>query len=55
VDSKIQSHGAWGLPAEPLDDSPDIGASLIMVALLSLGLWGAIWVAVASFASAILG
>jgi hypothetical protein len=48
VDSKIRSHSAWGLPAEPFEkhkanDWPDIGASLILISLLSLGLWAAIW------------
>jgi hypothetical protein len=56
VDRKIRSHsGLWGLPAERLYDSPDTGASLILIALLSLGLWAAIWGAVASFASVVFG
>jgi hypothetical protein len=36
------------------DHSPDSGASLIVVSLLSLGLWAAIWGAVASLFSAAL-
>ena len=57
MDSKIRSHtGAWGLPAEPFEklkphDWPDTGASLILISLLSLGLWAAIWGTVASLAS----
>ena len=56
MDSKIRSHsGVWGLPAEPLDDSPDTGASLIVILLLSLGLWAIIWGAVALFCLGPLG
>jgi hypothetical protein len=40
--------GATDLPFNP-------GASLIVIVLLSLGLWAAIWGAVASLASAVLG
>jgi hypothetical protein len=48
---------ALGLPAEPFDkhksyDWPDTGASLILISLLSLGLWAAIWGTVASLAAA---
>ena len=44
-----------GLSAEPFakrdpDDPSDIGASLIVISLLSLGLWAAIWGIVASLA-----
>jgi len=59
VDSKF-SRGAYsvysrGLSAEPFakrdpDDPSDIGASLIVISLLSLGLWAAIWGIVASLA-----
>jgi hypothetical protein len=63
VDSKIRSHGAYSIPnrglsAEPFDkcgpDDPlDIGASLILISMLSLGLWAAIWATVASLAAAL--
>jgi hypothetical protein len=59
VDSKIRYDAdAWGLPAEPFqkhqaDDWPDTGASLIRISLLSLGLWAAIWGAVALFSAAV--
>jgi hypothetical protein len=48
VDSKIRSLGAWGLSAEAFekrtaDDRPDTRTSLILISLLSLGLWDAIW------------
>jgi len=49
VDSKIRSRsGALGLSAEAFekrtaDNWPDTGASLILISLLSLGLWAAIW------------
>jgi hypothetical protein len=56
VHSKITTHsGARVLPAEPLDDPPETGASLIVISLLSLGLWAAIWGAVAAFASVVPG
>jgi len=48
VDSKIRRDAdALGLPAELFDkyppyDWPDTGASLILISLLSLGLWAAI-------------
>ena len=54
MDSKIQCDtDALGLPAEPFEkhqahDWPDTGASLILISLLSLGLWAAIWGTVAS-------
>jgi hypothetical protein len=60
VDSKIRCDGdALRLPAQPFEkpspyDRPDIGAFLIATLLLSLGLWAAIWAAVASLASAVL-
>ena len=49
MDSKIRCDAdALGPPAEPFDkhkpcDWPDTGASLILISLLSLGLWAAIW------------
>ena len=48
VDSKLRSRGAWGLPAEAFekrtaDNWPDTRTSLILIALVSLGLWAAIW------------
>jgi hypothetical protein len=46
VDSKIRSQSPYSVP-------PGIGASLIGTLLLSLGLWAAIWAAVASLASAV--
>jgi hypothetical protein len=64
VDSKIRSHGAYSvddlrLRAEPSEslapyDWPDTGASLILISLLSLGLWAATWGAVAALASTVL-
>jgi hypothetical protein len=44
------------LPAKPFEehqayDWPDRGASLILISLLSLGLWAAIWGVVASLAT----
>jgi hypothetical protein len=60
VDSKIRCDAdVLGLPAEPFDkhkpgDWPDTRASLILLSLLSLGLWAAIWGTVASLA-AVLG
>jgi hypothetical protein len=59
VDSKTRYDAdALGLPAEPFqkhqaDDWPDTGASLILISLLSLGLWAAIWGAT-SLAAAVL-
>jgi hypothetical protein len=53
VDSKIRCDvDALGFPAEPFQkhqayDWPDTGASLILISLLSLGLWAGIWGAVA--------
>jgi hypothetical protein len=64
VDSKIASRGGsfvkdwrrWAKPFEEIssDDRPDTGAYLILISLLSLGLWAAIWGAVASLFSATL-
>ena len=64
VDSKIQSRGDnlvkdWRLWAEPFqgissDDRPDTGAYLVLISLLSLGLWAAIWGVVAFLFSATL-
>jgi len=64
VDSKIRSHSAHTakdrrLPAQPIEKRapygrPDIGASLVMTLLLSLGLWAAIWGAVASLSATVL-
>jgi hypothetical protein len=57
VDSKFRSDGTYSLlSAEPVekpgpDDPSDTGASLIVISLLSLGLWAAIWGTVASLAS----
>ena len=63
MDNKIRSHSAhsandWRLPARSfekraLHSRPEIGASLVMTLLLSLGLWAAIWGAVTA-ASAVL-
>jgi hypothetical protein len=59
VDSKIRCDAdALGLPAEPFDnhqayDWRDTGGSLILISLLSLGLWAAIWGAT-SLAAALL-
>jgi hypothetical protein len=60
VDSKIRLRGAWGLPAKAFekrtaDNLSDTGTSLIVISLPSLGLWAAIWGAVACFASAVSG
>ena len=56
MESKIRSRGAyfvkdWRLWAEPFqgissDDRPDTGAYLVLISLLSLGLWAVIWGAV---------
>jgi hypothetical protein len=64
VDRKIVLHAAYSVddrwwPAQPFgkrasDDRLDTGVSLIVVSLLSLGLWAAIWGTVASLA-AVLG
>ena len=59
MDSKIRRNAdALGLLAEPFDkhksyDWPDTGASLILILLLSLGLWAAICVVVGSLAAAV--
>ena len=65
MDSKIRLESAisvyeWRLTAEPLeecdlDDGPGTAAYLIVISLLSLGLWAAIWGALVCFASAVLG
>jgi hypothetical protein len=62
VQSKIRSHGAcfvndWRLSAEPFEeitsyDRPGTGSYLVLISLLSLGLWAAIWGVVASLFSA---
>jgi len=64
VESKIRSHGAyfatdWRLWAEPFEDitsydQAGTGSYLVLISLLSLGLWAAIWGAVASLFSATL-
>ena len=57
MDSKIRCDAdALGLPPELFEkhqayDWPDTGASLILISLLSLGLWAAIWGTVASLAA----
>jgi hypothetical protein len=59
VDFKIRYDAdALRLPAQPFDkdkpcDWPDTGASLILISLLSLGFWAAIWGAT-SLAAALL-
>jgi hypothetical protein len=62
VDSKIVLHDAYSVddrrpPAQPLGKRaphrPDVGATLIVTLLLSLGVWAAIWGAVASLFSAL--
>ena len=62
--SEIRSLGAyfandWRLPAAPFGkispyDKGDTGVCLALITLLSLGLWAAIWGAVASLFSATL-
>ena len=60
MDSKIRCDAdGLGLPAKPFEkyqayDWLDTGASLILISLLSLGLWAAIWGTVASL-NAVLG
>jgi hypothetical protein len=62
VDSKMRSYSGyfdWTLPTELSErrtshDGPDTGACLIVVSLLSLGIWAAIWGAVASLSAAVL-
>jgi hypothetical protein len=64
VESKIRSHGAyfvtdWRLWAEPFEDITSYdragtGSYLVVISLLSLGLWAAIWGVVASLFSATL-
>jgi hypothetical protein len=59
VDSKLRrGAGPLGLPAEAFDkhkpyDWPGSGASLLLIALLSLGLLAAIWGTVASLGAAL--
>ena len=63
MDNKIRSHSAysandWRPPTRSfekraLHSRPEMGASLVMTLLLSLGLWAAIWGAVTA-ASAVL-
>ena len=59
MDSKIRCDAdALGLPPELFEkhqayDWPDTGASLILILVLSLGLWAAIWGAT-SLATAVL-
>ena len=64
ADSKIRLQRAYSVnegrgPAQPFKKSalygrPELGASLIMTLLLSLGLWAAIWGAVYSLTSTVL-
>jgi hypothetical protein len=61
VDNNNRSHGAysrndWRLVAQPFekrasDHRLDTGSYLILTALLSLGIWAAIWGAVTSLSS----
>ena len=61
VHNNIRWHAAaWELPSEQSEkpisyDWQDRGASLILISLLSLGLWAAIWVAVALWLLAVSG
>ena len=62
VDNTIRSHSAYSVNNRmPLDEPPaerapdnrlDTGACVIVIGLLSRGLWAAIWAAVASLISA---
>jgi len=64
VESKIRLHGAyfatdWRLWAEPFEDitsydQAGTGSYLVLISLLSLGLWAAIWGVVVSLFSATL-
>jgi hypothetical protein len=59
VDSETRSHAAWGLSAEQFekrasDDWLDTRSDLIVILLLSLGLWAVIWGAVGSLLGATL-
>ena len=64
VESKIPSDGGyfandWRLLAAPFEkissyNQPDTGVCLVLISLMSLGLWAAIWGAVASLFSATL-
>ena len=54
--AKFDATLALGLPLKPFDehqayDWPDTGVSLILISLLSLGLWAATWGTVASLAA----
>ena len=63
MDSKIRlqsphSINDWRRPAQQVEKRapygrPDTGASLILISLLSLGLWAAVWGTVASLAAAL--
>jgi hypothetical protein len=57
VDSKIQSHRAYSADNQLRHRSPDLGLdrgkALIVILLLSLGFWAAIWGAVAALAWAV--
>ena len=65
MESNIRSHGAClandgrvpGAPFEKISsyNKPDTGVCLVLVSLLSLGLWAAIWAALSSLASTTLG
>jgi hypothetical protein len=59
VDSRVSREGAYGAdhrsPVRTLANRTLRVTPLIKVLLLSLGLWAAIWAAVASLASVVLG
>jgi hypothetical protein len=57
VDSEIRSYRAYSADDQLRHRGPDPGldgTSLIVILLLSLGLWAAIWGGVAALASAVL-
>ena len=59
MDSKIRSHRSYFAddPARHRGSDPRVdhpGTSLIVILLLSLGFWAAIWGAIAALASAVL-